>query len=407
MNSTRDTPEVGVSTSSSSLAPLDYEADIETEIEPFMQRWKSLLREDSSPFHAMSWIRAWYNTLGKTQGRRPLLLGVRRRDTGADVMLLPLTYRCRGGVSIVEYVDGGVVDYVSPLLASDWAGGSYADAGIYTSNASSLWQSVCQALRGYDVLRINKMLSQPLNEVMHSQNPLTLALHLQECELFGNQFHVPGDWDSWRHTLDKRVRKEFERSWRVFTRSEHARFERVTDPIDAFAILDQLEKQQALRMNQMGYNYVLDQPAYRGFYRQTLANGLADGSAILTALRDGEHVVAAQFGVASKHRYIALRLSTGGDEWKQCSPGRLMCERTARHMYEQGLRWFDFGIGDYFHKETFLVNHIPLHDVCVPLSWRGQPFAWAWRLRRALKRQKSLVTFWHHLKTISKSIRLT
>jgi CelD/BcsL family acetyltransferase involved in cellulose biosynthesis len=137
---------------------------------------------------------------------------------------------------------------------------------------------------------------------------------------------------------------------------------------------------------------------FRAFYRQALQGGLADGSVVLTALRDGDEVVAVQFGVANEQRYVALRLSTGGDEWKACSPGRLLCERTAQHLHEQGLRWFDFGIGDYRHKQTFGVNGIALLDGCEALSWRGEAVVWAWRLRRALKRQKWLMALLRRVK---------
>lgn len=381
---------------------LDYVADVSTAVTPFLARWARLLDEHSSPFHALPWVSAWYATLGQHNGVMPLLVGIRRRDTGADVMLLPLVSWRRGGLSMVGFADATVIDYVSPLLAHDWAGNSDAsDSAAMTACAERMWQAVRQALRGHDVLRIDKMLGQPQDGKLQRVNPLMLALRprLQDCEMFGNQFFAGDDWDGWRHSLDKRVRKEFERSWRVFTRSEQARFECVTDPQAALVLFEELERQQQQRMDQLDYDYVLDQPAYRAFYRQALAGGLTDGSVVLTALRDGCDVVAIQFGVANRHRFIALRLSTGGDEWKHCSPGRLLCERTAQHLHARGLRWFDFGIGNYRHKQAFGVSHIALFDGCEALSWRGLPVIWAWRLRRVMKRQPWMVALLRRLKS--------
>ena len=369
----------------------DYIVDRIESVDAFLLRWAALLDAHASPFHAVSWLRAWYAALGSDDGRQPVLLGVRRRDTGADVMLLPLTCQRRGLLSIVEFADCGIVDYISPLLAPDWAGCTAGESEPLTDAARRLWQAVRQALRDHDVLLIHKMLGELLEESPQRLNPLMLVLKTQPCEMFGNQFHVAGDWDAWRYSLDKRVRKEMERCWRVFTRSDEARFERLTDLAAAQQVFAELEQQQSKRMHQAGVRYVLDEPVFRDFYRQVLNDGLAAGSVVLMALRDGEHIVAALFGVANKDRFIALRLSIGGDEWKNCSPGRLLCERTARHLHEQGLRWFDFGIGDYFHKETFQVTHIPLHDACAALSWRGVPLTWWWRLRRVLKRQGWLV----------------
>jgi CelD/BcsL family acetyltransferase involved in cellulose biosynthesis len=209
--------------------------------------------------------------------------------------------------------------------------------------------------------------------------------------MYGNQMHVPGTFDAWRFSLGKRMRKEFERSWRVFTRSPEARFERIREPSQAIAVFAEMEVQQSLRMRDGSHHYVLDDAPYSAFYREALLAGLADGSVVLTCLRDGEHLVAAQFGVANGSRYIALRLSNGGDAWSNCSPGRLLLERTAHHLHAAGLTWFDFGIGEYAHKAVFNVSRIPLLDAVEALSWRGWPAVWAWRARRWAKRQAWLV----------------
>lgn len=376
----------------------DYIADVGSTVEPFLGRWAALLDERSSPFHGLAWMRAWYATLGNTPGRTPLLVGVKRADTGADVMLLPLVQRRSRGLSLVEFADAGVVDYVAPLVAAGWAGGSPDDAGAAAASARRLWQAIRVALRGRDVLRVDKMLGGALAECPHRTNPLMLALRVQTCEIYGNEFHVAGTWDAWLKSLGKEKRRNLERIWRTFTRSEAARFARVTDLAEALETYAEMEKQQADRMRQRQPHYRLDRPEYSALYRHALAEGLADGSVVLTVLRDGEHLVAAQFGIASRNRYIALRQTMGGDQWRASSPGRLLNERTARHLHEQGLRWFDFGIGDYRHKRMFRVGHIPLYDACEALSWRGLPMNWAWRLRRALKRQAWLVALWRRLK---------
>jgi CelD/BcsL family acetyltransferase involved in cellulose biosynthesis len=382
---------------------LNYVADVSDDIASFLQRWALLLDDESSPFHALPWMTAWYASFGSDPDVKPLLVGVRRDDSGADVMLLPLICTRQGGLSLVRFADATVIDYNSPLLAANWAGSAAGEEAMGAC-ANRLWKAIRKALQDHDVLYLDKMLGQPLDESAQRVNPIMWALRrrLHDCDMFGNQFQVTDSWDDWRHSLDKRVRKEFERCWRVFTRSEQARFERVTDSQAALQLLEQLEHQQKLRMDRLSYDYVLDRPAYRAFYRQALAGGLADGSVVLTALRDGDDVVAAQLGIANRYRYIALRLSTGGDEWKTCSPGRLLCERTAQHLHEQGLRWFDFGIGDYRHKQMFQVSHMPLFDGCEALSWRGLPLTWAWRLRRALKRQSWLVARWRRLNAIQK-----
>jgi CelD/BcsL family acetyltransferase involved in cellulose biosynthesis len=364
-------------------------------VEPFLARCAPLQSDSSLPFHSPNWLRAWYATFGCSDGRRAVLVAVRLQGTATDAVLLPLAARRQrgfGGISVVEFADAGVVDYVAPLLARHWHGSLPPEQA-----AVWLWQAVKTALRGHDLLHIHKMLPRLLPEdggtAGGRPNPLAAVLRTEPCAMFGNQFSVASDsdWDTWRHSLDKRVRKEIERCWRVFQRSPLARFEHATDPAQALALFETLEQQQSQRMQALQPDYKLDAPACRAFYRQVIAGGVADGQVVLTALKDGDTVVSALFGLANGQRYIGLRQSLGGDAWKTCSPARLLDEQTARVMHGLGRQHFDFGIGDYHHKQALQMTSIPLLDACQALSVRGMPAALAWRLRRRLKEQSWLV----------------
>ncbi len=363
-----------------------YRAVALASLDDFLAAADALRGPGHLPFHGAAWLRAWFSTLGQADGWQPLWLAVQRQaaEGWTDALLLPLVQRRNRGLGEVAFADAGVVDYVAPLVAPDWHGGAHEAPA-----ARALWAALAQALRGHDLWRVQKMLPAGLAEGGGITNPLALAWRTQPGELFGNQFCVSGPWEDWRRSLDKRVRKEIERCWRVFERSPVARFEHITDPAQAQALFEALERQQSERMAALPHqrHYRLDRPAYRAFYRQLLAAGLADGSVVLTALRDGDALVSALYGVSNGRRYIALRQSIGGDAWKACSPGRLLDEGTARHLHAEGLSTFDFGVGDYFHKTTLGMDPIPLRDACVALSWRGLPAVAAWHLRRRLKQQ--------------------
>lgn len=393
---------------SSPVALPRYRAERLDSLDSFIARCTALLDGDphALPFHHPHWVRAWYETLGHDEGAEPLMLAVQRLAADGrarDALLLPLVLRRRRGrlglaLRQAEYADAGVVDYTAPLVAADWAGGAAAAPA-----AAALWQALRGALRqvpgGCDLLALDKMLPAPLAEHSGRGNPLALALPVVASELTGNHFSVDGDWEQWRRSLDKRVRKEIERCWRVFHRSDEARFEHITDPHEARALLHQLEQQQSERLvPALGAAYRLDRPAHRDFYRRLLEAGLADGPVVLTALRDGPHLVSALFGVANGARYIALRQSIGGDAWRTCSPGRLLDEQTARHMHGLGRRHFDFGIGTYFHKTTLRMERTPLVDARCALGWRGQLAVGAWHLKRWLKGQAWLMSRWQRFK---------
>lgn len=366
-----------------------YEAEQVPTLVEFLARCERLARPGTLPFHGTGWLRAWYQTLGATGGRTPLLLAVRLQPGGPDAALLPLVVSRRAGLRVVAWADADVVDYNAPILARQWHGGATP-----TEAAPALWRAIRQGLAGCDVLQIDKLLGQCLDETPAAPSPLLQCLSLEASDLFGNQFSAPEGWEAWRRTLDKTVRKEIERCWRVFERSPAARFEQVRGVPEALALFDLLDQQQAERARQLGLHYKLDQPEYRAFYRALVAGGVADGSVVMTALRDGDAVVSAMLGVANAQRYVALRQSIGGAAWKNASPGRLLDDGTARHLHGQGLTQFDFGIGDYHHKSALKMQHIPLYAGCVPLSWRGVPVAALWRARRWLKARPALRALW-------------
>jgi len=383
-------------TAPTSVAAPDYVAELGTDLAAFLARCAVLAGPTTSPFHSPAWLRAWYEVFAPGApdgtGLQPLFVTVRHRAGSPethDAVLLPLVGYRRAGLGVVEFADQGVVDYNAPVVANDWHGGHAPERA-----APALWAAVRQALQGYDLFYVHKLLPSLLDEAGNTPNPLALALPGRPCHMFGNQFAVRGDWQSWRDSLDKHMRKEIERSWRVFQRSETARFERVTDVQEALLVFETLERQQSERLAAHVPNYAGDTPGFKAFYRKALAAGVAGGSVVLTVLRDGDHVVSALLGVANGQRYIGLRQSiNSADTWRPCSPGRLLDERTARHLHEQGLVFFDFGIGDYFHKQALKMQMIPLIDVCQALTWRGLPAALAWRARQRLKSSGRLVSF--------------
>ena len=69
-----------------------------------------------------------------------------------------------------------------------------------------------------DLIRLRKVPA----DLDGKPNPLALLNAAGPCLLNGNLVTTGEDYDAWRYTLEKTVRKELERSWRVFTRDPAA-----------------------------------------------------------------------------------------------------------------------------------------------------------------------------------------
>jgi CelD/BcsL family acetyltransferase involved in cellulose biosynthesis len=343
-------------------------------------RWNAF--DPPTPFQHPQWYQAWYAAFAGADDVAPLIVIVTDAATGEQAALLPLICRRQNGLRIVEFADLELTDYNAPLPGP----AAPRDARA----ARALWRELRKALRampgGADLIRFRKI----PGELDGKPNPLALLNGAGPCALNGNLVTTGEDYDAWRHTLGRTVRKELERAWRVFTRDPTAQFSVVTDSDDALRILATTEVQQATRMQNLGLNFFLNEETCAAFYRNLVRDGVGDGFAVTTVLKAGEEVVATLLGIRCGSRYTMIRISNAGEKWSHCSPGRLIIERTMAALHRDGVREFDFSVGNYAYKRRFNVVPLPLVDLGAALSLRGLPHALRDRAVRALRRYPRL-----------------
>jgi CelD/BcsL family acetyltransferase involved in cellulose biosynthesis len=346
-------------------------------------RWSDV--GPSTPFQDPRWLDAWYGAFAGADHVEPLIAIVSDAATGAQVALLPLVRRLQKGIRIVEFADLDLTDYNAPMLG--------AAAPRDAKAARALWRDLLTALRrlpgGADLIRLRKM---PF-DLDGRPNPLALLDGVSPCSLNGNLVATGDDFDAWRFTLERTVRKELERSWRVFTRDPAAAFELVADKNEALRVLSVTEVQQGARMQHLGLNFVLNDETCAAFYRNLVRDGVDGGYAVVSALTVGEEVVATLLGIRRGSRYVMVRISNAGEKWSNCSPGRLIIERTMAALHKDGVREFDFSIGNYAYKRRFGVARLPLVDITASLSWRGWPYALRDRAARTLRKHPQLAAY--------------
>jgi CelD/BcsL family acetyltransferase involved in cellulose biosynthesis len=338
-------------------------------------RWRDL--GHATPFQNWRWLAAWYGAFEGTAGVEPLIAVISNAATNEQAVLLPLIRWTQVGIRIIEPADLDLTDYNAPLLGA----ATPSDA----SAAHAMWRDLRGALRrlpgGADLIRVRKMPA----ELDGKPNPLALLGGAGPCSLNGNIVSTGEDFDAWRYTLERTVRKELERSWRVFTRDPQAAFKIITDKDDALRVLSTMESQQGERMQHLGLNFILNDKTYAAFYRNLVRDNVANGFAVLSALTAGDEVVATLLGIRQGARYVMVRVSNAGEKWSNCSPGRLIIERTMAALHRDGVRQFDFSIGNYAYKRRFGVARIALVDFSAALSWRGLPYALRDRAARWLR----------------------
>lgn len=337
------------------------------------------------PFQRRTWLDAWYAHPGKNPGVSPLPVLALWNDEPA--LALPLILRQSGGLTRIEYADCGLTDYNTPILGPA--------APQTTDDAVAFFEALRDGLPKADIIDFAKM----PREVKGRKNPLTLLPNVEKSRMIGNLITVPGTIDEWMQSrFDRQGRKEFERPWRVFSRIEGAKFLAVEPGAEAQRIYDALCTMQAERIHELGLPYILDEPANAAFYKSLLDTGLENGSVILTALTADETLVGALFSVGDGDRMYMLRLVGAGGEWGKCSPGRLIVERTMKHLHAQDYHAFDFTIGDYAYKRRMGADAVDLYDLRVATSVKGLPSVVYMRTRNTLRQNEKLRAFVYKLR---------
>lgn len=338
--------------------------------------WGAAFRHGHSTiFQHGKWLAAWYGAFAGQSGIEPLVATIRDRATGEVAMVLPLITRQQKRIRIVEFADLELTDYNAPVLGPA--------APRVPKAAAMLWRELRLALRrlpdGADLVRFKKM---PLN-LQASPNPLAMLDGAGPCSLNGNLVTTGDDFNLYKRSLKRDVRRVLDRSWRAFMAHPGAAFRIEGETDQALRLLDTLDAQQSARMQHLGVNFILDEAACSAFYRNLVRDG--GGYAVVSALTVGEEVVATLLGVRNGSRYVMVRFSNAGDKWSACSPGRLVIERTMAALHADGVREFDFSIGNYAYKRRFGVTPFPLADISAALSWRGWPYALRDRAARELR----------------------
>jgi CelD/BcsL family acetyltransferase involved in cellulose biosynthesis len=314
----------------------------------------------ATPFQRREWLNALYAAADNDAEITPLVATICDSD-GRLALRLPLIQCWRKKLLVVEFADLGLTDYNAPLLGPA--------APRNAKEAQACWRALRKALPKADLLSLQRMPTLLGN----MRNPFSRLSGAHESTANGNLLVVGEDWDVFRHTWERTFRKELERSWRVFERQASTRFHVVQNADDALKVLQAMETQQRERMQEIGAVYHLDQPIEAEFYRRLVRDNIASGYVVLTALMADEEIVAALLGIRDGGRYIMIRICHQGEPWSNCSPGRLVIERTMAHLHAQGCRLFDFSVGNYAYKRRFGVELIPLLDFTAALGWRGIP----------------------------------
>lgn len=346
---------------------------VATDIAEFGAVWPAMQGSpDSSalPFQSRDFISLWTRTIGAA--RRIETYFVQVDDAaGQPLLLLPLSIQKRRGVRILGVIDGGVSDYIQPVLFE-------GAAALDERQMRDIWRGVLDALPGVDVVHIDKI----PNAIGAVANPLRF-LATEAARVSGHALALSGTHDDYRqHRLPRR--QDARRKRKRLLQAGPLEMMIPTTVEDRANVVATLIRQKRDRY--------LATRGVDGFKAPGLLDyveGLSDLAAKtpavhLSALVSNGTMIATHLGMVSGDRFYYLMPAFEAGEWQRHSPGRLHIEFMIEWSYANDLAYFDFGVGDEPYKLEFRDELVPLSQSLEPRTALGHAYAQWLRVRNGM-----------------------
>lgn len=324
-------------------------------------------------FQGPRWLSAWFAAMDcqNVLGRYWLTF---RDGSGEKLMSLPLVLRQKDHLKVIEIPDCGVSDYLGPVFHRRGLAGAGPDP-------QTVWARMKSVLPPADILHFEGLKA----EIGGNANPLLAHRLVQANRQYGWKVNLPESWDGYQAMLSPRMRDKLGKARRRFLRQPDTRMAVAKTGAEALAWLEHLDRMQRDRLADRGKDLRITGAEFTDFYRVLAAKGVETGEVIMAGLFAGNEPVALNYAVRAGNRATYLRLANAFGPWAPMSPGLLVTEHIMHHLHEQGVRIFDFGLGDYEYKMRFGGKPFPLFDLDLPLSTRGLPHAAMAFARRAFR----------------------
>jgi CelD/BcsL family acetyltransferase involved in cellulose biosynthesis len=384
-----------------SLLPLTDSLSIRIEVFHYFSEVETTWREAQEHcacygFQTFEWLSTWQETIGVAERIEPHIVHI-ADASGNTLMLLPLGFQQRLGLSFVSFLGGVVTDYHAPIVRAEFA------ADLDAAALNRLMSYVLERLPRVDVIALEKMPSM-IGDV---SNPLAM---LPDTKHVYNAY-VATLGDTFTDFKKRRSAKFFStaaRKWRRLSEIAATRFSIAESPDTVTEILRVLVRQKRRQGQEVGFSDLFARPGYLAFYSTMAERHLATGLIQTSALRVGETVVATHWGMVFRKRFYWLMPTYEAGEWVRFSIGRLLMQKLVEWSISHGLKDFDLTIGDEAYKGLWADHALPLYESVCGLTGKGKVYrevrlVGRWIKDYAKQREwlRSLVSAWRRRRASS------
>lgn len=348
--------------------------------------WRELEASNTVSLHqSFEWCASWV----MTHVERPLFLRGRLGDR--TVFILPLELVRNGLFRTARFIGSPHSNINTGLFAEDLGGLPPEKLAAFI-----LDELIAKLAHVADIITLEKM---PL-EWRGLPHPLASLPSIRNQNSSYQLPLLPDFAATLAQINAKRRRKKFrvsERRMESYGGYDYI----IADSLDERrAILDVFLAQKAARFEALGLPNVFRDASTQAFLRAAISQGgtLENRPLSLHALRlrsDADSRIVAIAGVSRKGDHMICQFGSIDETLAaDASPGELLFYRIIERACSEGVRLFDFGIGDQPYKRSWCTVETPHHDIVLPLTVRGRLAAGVHRLivrtKRAIKSNRSV-----------------
>jgi CelD/BcsL family acetyltransferase involved in cellulose biosynthesis len=343
---------------------------LETEWRDFEQH------ADCTVFQTFDWLATWQRHIGQNQRVKPTIVtGRQHRNL---VIIFPFVVETDGFAGRASWLGSGLSNYNAPIIAADF------ERRLTGLGIRDLWKSVKRLLASR--MGVNLIDLQRMPERIGDQpNPL---LALNPAPHINNAYvtNLTGDWEAYYTSKRSASTRRTDRKRRKRL-AEFGPIQFITavglDQVQC--CVDALFEQKRAAYARLGVANFLQFPGYRDFFVSLATDGQSRHLTHVSRLDVGSVVAAANYGLVFRGTYFYILAGYDPGELARFGPGSAQLFELLRHSFDQGLKKFDFTIGDEPYKREWSDIELRLYDLVTPLTWRGRLVAVIIIAKRTIK----------------------
>jgi CelD/BcsL family acetyltransferase involved in cellulose biosynthesis len=346
------------------LGSVIMQLSITNNLESVEREWRCFERRaECTPFQTFDWISAYQRCIGGPARVKPAIV-VGRQDNGELLFILPLSIERVRFSRRCAFLGHALCDYNAPLLAPEFPG-KVPPTGF--ANWARAIENFVRKTPGYnyDLVWLDKM----PERVGQQQNPL-LALATRFNANRGYRACLGDNWESfYAAKRSAETRSTDRRKQRRLADNGELRIIGLKNPEERQSALRVIFDQKGRFFSRNGILNPFEKPGRANFYLSVAAK--ADTLVHISRLDVGSICLAANLGLQFRGCYYYVLNSYDDGPLSRYAPGRIHLLSVMRYAISQGLKYFDFTIGDHPYKLEWADEQARLYDRITVTSLRG------------------------------------